>query len=330
MEQTIILNIGGVKYETLRSTLTAHPDTLLGTMFAERNKHLLKPKNGNEYFIDRNGHVFHYIMEYYRTGVLSWPTRDSEDNKCTITLQAFNTELDYFQIKVNQEDQRDKNIILQLSKSLDSFVFYLEENLSKYMENMEPEIWLKITPDAEPKFWTKNLGWVPSPFTTCKSLTYQLMKKFYKEIYEHLTTTFKGTDIEKKSQNNDNHVEIIFTPNEKDLTAGYLKNDSYCTIATNILQATFCLFQQLSCRVWRESHEEWNIECVGNTVKHSSSRTYLDTELALSSRFMTLPLVSHMSKFFISTFANSRPTQGMRIVVSLCFNKITQDHTSLM
>ncbi|CAG8503410.1 16099_t:CDS:2 [Dentiscutata heterogama] len=53
--ERIILNVGGIKYETYVSTLLAYPTTLLGTMFQERNKALLKPINGNEYFIDRDG-----------------------------------------------------------------------------------------------------------------------------------------------------------------------------------------------------------------------------------------------------------------------------------
>nr|CAG8435814.1 9005_t:CDS:2 [Entrophospora candida] len=35
-EDRIVLNVGGIKYETYRSTLTAYPDTLLGIMFAEQ------------------------------------------------------------------------------------------------------------------------------------------------------------------------------------------------------------------------------------------------------------------------------------------------------
>ncbi|RGB31360.1 hypothetical protein C1646_262429 [Rhizophagus diaphanus] len=59
-DERIVLNIGGIKYETYRSTLTAYPDTLLGTMFQERNEELLKP-NENEYFFDRNDT---YILRY--------------------------------------------------------------------------------------------------------------------------------------------------------------------------------------------------------------------------------------------------------------------------
>ncbi|CAG8637251.1 15744_t:CDS:2, partial [Dentiscutata erythropus] len=47
-------------------------DTLLGTMFHPRNKEMLHPTNGNEYFIDRSGYAFYYILEYYRTGSIIW------------------------------------------------------------------------------------------------------------------------------------------------------------------------------------------------------------------------------------------------------------------
>ncbi|CAG8460545.1 1249_t:CDS:2 [Paraglomus occultum] len=76
--ERIILNVGGVKYETYRSTLTAYPNTLLGTMFADRNLSLLYKTVDNEYFIDRNGHAFFYILEFYRTGRLSW--KEEEGN----------------------------------------------------------------------------------------------------------------------------------------------------------------------------------------------------------------------------------------------------------
>ncbi|CAG8534952.1 5851_t:CDS:2 [Ambispora leptoticha] len=143
--QIVVLNVGGLKYETLQSTLTAYPDTLLGTMFAERNQHLLKPKNGNEYFFDRNGRAFHYIMEYYRSGKLYFPTKfDDKHSEFWATREEVESELDYFQINI--EDHHIKEVHLQLSRYLDEFLVFLEEQILNEMRSMEEglEIHLKI------------------------------------------------------------------------------------------------------------------------------------------------------------------------------------------
>jgi hypothetical protein len=43
-------------------------------MFNPSNEAMLKPAypGGNEYFINLNGHAFYYIMEFYRTGEITW------------------------------------------------------------------------------------------------------------------------------------------------------------------------------------------------------------------------------------------------------------------
>ncbi|CAG8710941.1 11195_t:CDS:2, partial [Acaulospora morrowiae] len=97
MGEIIILNVGGVKYETYRSTLTAYPDTFLGTMFQERNQDMVHPINGtNEYFIDRDGDCFRYILQFYRTGKVFWPEPNA--GRISITRQELEQELNYFQI----------------------------------------------------------------------------------------------------------------------------------------------------------------------------------------------------------------------------------------
>ncbi|CAG8541203.1 15820_t:CDS:2, partial [Acaulospora colombiana] len=87
------------KYETYKSTLAAYPETLLGTIFQDKNRSLIYATNGNEYFIDRNGCVFHYIMQFYRTGKVFW----SEQNRGNtyVTYEELLEELDYFQIPVS-------------------------------------------------------------------------------------------------------------------------------------------------------------------------------------------------------------------------------------
>ncbi|CAG8484708.1 6134_t:CDS:2 [Cetraspora pellucida] len=94
--ERIILNVGGIKYETYISTLTAYPTTLLGTMFQERNKALLKPTNENEYFIDRDGYLFRHILQFYRKSKIILPESDP-----AVTRRDLEDECDYFQIPQN-------------------------------------------------------------------------------------------------------------------------------------------------------------------------------------------------------------------------------------
>ncbi|KAG9304492.1 hypothetical protein G9A89_020056 [Geosiphon pyriformis] len=123
----IVLNVGGLKYVTLRSTLTSQPDTLLGTMFQERNEELLHPVNGNEYFIDRNGLAFHYILEYYRTGKIMWPDHSHPGELLVpkITREELEQEIDYFQIPVPISDlpQAHKSAAILL----DEFIIALRD-----------------------------------------------------------------------------------------------------------------------------------------------------------------------------------------------------------
>ncbi|CAG8659004.1 3566_t:CDS:2 [Ambispora gerdemannii] len=186
--QIIVLNVGGRKYETFQSTLTAYPDTLLGTMFAERNQHLLKPKNGNEYFFDRNGRAFHYIMEYYRSGKLYFPTQlNDENSKFWVTKEEIESELDYFQIDI--KDMKEAHLLL--SKYLDEFVTFLVEHILRAMRSMEESVEFhlksnscRIKPEGE------------SVCTPCKpNIAYKLAKKFHFNISQYLRMKFEGSEV---------------------------------------------------------------------------------------------------------------------------------------
>ena len=59
------LNVGGVKYETTLTTLTADGDeSMLGSMFSGR--HELHPNEDGEVFIDRDGKHFGHILNVLR------------------------------------------------------------------------------------------------------------------------------------------------------------------------------------------------------------------------------------------------------------------------
>ncbi|RIA83531.1 BTB/POZ protein [Glomus cerebriforme] len=106
--ERIILNVGGVKYETNRSTLLTQPGSFLSTMLS--NEKMVKFENENEIFLDRNGRAFHYILEFYRTNKFLW--RDHEHYEQTpedisrgccanmITKEEMKAEIDFFQLNI--------------------------------------------------------------------------------------------------------------------------------------------------------------------------------------------------------------------------------------
>ena len=83
----IILNIGGTKFITTRSTLTKYPDTMLGRFFASDNETIAKPNfsdslNPEQYFFDRDPKYFGYILNWYRTGELCNYDKNELDYWC--------------------------------------------------------------------------------------------------------------------------------------------------------------------------------------------------------------------------------------------------------
>ncbi|XP_035258023.1 potassium voltage-gated channel subfamily C member 2-like isoform X2 [Anguilla rostrata] len=83
--ERIILNVGGTRHETYRTTLKTLPGTRLALLASEADTESVldqlqqvpgfieyNPKN-NEYFFDRHPGVFAYVLNYYRTGKLHCP-----------------------------------------------------------------------------------------------------------------------------------------------------------------------------------------------------------------------------------------------------------------
>jgi len=89
----IYLNVGGTKYITSRGTLTKYPGSLLGAMFSNNLQLAPAPvdQEGN-YFIDGNGSIFTYILQFLRRGTIVFPT-------CKKELQLLEMEADFYGIK---------------------------------------------------------------------------------------------------------------------------------------------------------------------------------------------------------------------------------------
>ena len=63
-EDTIVINVGGLRHEALVSTLLSKPNTRLCNL---AKKHIRSSRVG-EYFFDRHAGVFETVIDFYRTG----------------------------------------------------------------------------------------------------------------------------------------------------------------------------------------------------------------------------------------------------------------------
>ncbi|XP_043934742.1 BTB/POZ domain-containing protein KCTD6 isoform X4 [Protopterus annectens] len=90
MGEPVTLNVGGHLYTTSISTLTRYPDSMLGAMF--RGAFPTARDSQGNYFIDRDGPLFRYILNFLRTSELTLP----QDFKETDLLRK---EADFYQIE---------------------------------------------------------------------------------------------------------------------------------------------------------------------------------------------------------------------------------------
>jgi potassium voltage-gated channel Shaw-related subfamily C protein len=87
----VILNVGGVRHETYKTTLKKIPATRLSRL----TKALVNYDPVlNEYFYDRHPDVFAQVLNYYRTGKLHYPT--------DVCGPLFEEELEFWGLDSNQ------------------------------------------------------------------------------------------------------------------------------------------------------------------------------------------------------------------------------------
>ncbi|XP_053333257.1 BTB/POZ domain-containing protein KCTD12.2 [Clarias gariepinus] len=71
--EIIELNVGGQTYVTRHSTLLSVPNSLLWSMFKDHSASQLTRDSKGRYFIDRDGFLFRYILDYLRDKNLALP-----------------------------------------------------------------------------------------------------------------------------------------------------------------------------------------------------------------------------------------------------------------
>ncbi|XP_060611978.2 voltage-gated potassium channel KCNC1-like [Anolis sagrei] len=93
--ETMVLNVGGVRFETSRSTLRAFPRTKLHSLTeAEASTAFDYDASAKEFFFDRSPRLFRQVLSYCRTRHLHCPA--------DICRSALEEELAFWQITVSQ------------------------------------------------------------------------------------------------------------------------------------------------------------------------------------------------------------------------------------
>ena len=85
IDEIISINVSGRKFQTLESTLSRFPDSLLGSR--ESRQQLRRDEEGN-IFLDRNQRAFEILLTFYQTGIFEEPTG--------VNLNVFKHEVRYF------------------------------------------------------------------------------------------------------------------------------------------------------------------------------------------------------------------------------------------
>ena len=83
------LNVGGVFYTTALCTLTKEPDSLLGQLFNAKGKSSLIKDNKGKVFLDRDGVLFRYVLDYLRNQNLVLPENFHEKERLKQEAEYF-------------------------------------------------------------------------------------------------------------------------------------------------------------------------------------------------------------------------------------------------
>ncbi|XP_015904271.1 potassium voltage-gated channel protein Shaw [Parasteatoda tepidariorum] len=180
-ENRVVLNVGGIRHETYKTTLRKIPATRLSRLteaLANYDPVL------NEYFFDRHPGVFGQILNYYRTGKLHYPT--------DVCGPLFEEELEFWGLDSNQVEpccwmtytqHRDTQETLAVLDRLDldtdkpsdeeiARKFCFEEDYNNgtlsCWQKVKPKIW-SLFDEPYSSLWAKVIG-VMSVFFICVSI----------------------------------------------------------------------------------------------------------------------------------------------------------------
>jgi hypothetical protein len=153
---------------------------------------LLHPTHNNEYFFDRNGRAFHYIMEYYRTGQLHYPP----PKYSLVCCEELEAELDFFQIPIPQHLIPPPKIVKSedpAAATVDRFIEMLQSVIREIRANLETKVEVIFPWRSRSKFSVdpdiSTLTDIIRPFDVTG---YNVLEAFGNQIGKYLVRTVTG------------------------------------------------------------------------------------------------------------------------------------------
>jgi len=113
-ENKIVLDIGGKRFTTTKSTLVSHKGSIFDDMISSGH---WKPEADGSYFIDRNGKLFGVILEYLRTGQVNLSKSHYD------LANALKVEFQYYKIATPELTQDSVPAVPTPAKAVESQVF---------------------------------------------------------------------------------------------------------------------------------------------------------------------------------------------------------------
>lgn len=143
---TIIINVGGEVFKTSKDHFKRFPKTRLADLDATSGTY---EESTNSYFFDRNPVLFHYILDYYKSGELHIP-----HNVCYRLVES---ELSYWQIEYSEMTDCCKKVI--------------EEDFDEYASEESLQQELKV----QPKIYSSQSKHVPEYISNWRIRTWEFL-----------------------------------------------------------------------------------------------------------------------------------------------------------
>ena len=165
-EQIVKLNVGGVKYVTTKSSLFSKGENFLTLLISNNDEQKMLTSHDDEgfIFIDRDGELFRYVLNYLRTGRYFKPTN--------ITDEEVDLEFDFYQVKrLNfSSSNPNPNDSPQLQLDIKNFTSILEnwrKEATEWFEKYKELILQEISLAAQNGDTSVTLPFNRSRGTTC-------------------------------------------------------------------------------------------------------------------------------------------------------------------